>query len=76
MVRYTSKKMRQMALKATGDVTIKSAVGKSTIEAEENVLIAQGFIGGAIIKARDEINITEYASHCDLLATNKIQLGA
>jgi uncharacterized protein (DUF342 family) len=45
-----------MALKATGDVTIKSAVGKSTIEAEENVLIAQGFIGGAIIKARDEIN--------------------
>jgi uncharacterized protein (DUF342 family) len=65
-----------MALKATEDVTIKSAVGKSTIEAEENVLIAQGFIGGAIIKARDEINITEYASHCDLLATNKIQLGA
>ncbi|MFT6122497.1 MAG: hypothetical protein ACJASG_001020 [Oleiphilaceae bacterium] len=57
-----------MALKATGDVTIKSAVGKSTIEAEENVLIAQGFIGGAIIKARDEINITEYARSLRLVS--------
>jgi uncharacterized protein (DUF342 family) len=57
-----------MALKATGDVTIKSAVGTSTIEAEENVLIAQGFIGGAIIKARDEINITEYARSLRLVS--------
>jgi uncharacterized protein (DUF342 family) len=57
-----------MALKATEDVTIKSAVGKSTIEAEENVLIAQGFIGGAIIKARDEINITEYARSLRLVS--------
>jgi len=93
------------SIKAAGDVTIKGAVGKSTIEAEGNVLIAQGFIGGAnsgekkqdsesfeaFIKAKgtvsakfasgasitagDEINISEYASHCDLQATNKVQLG-
>jgi len=93
------------SIKAAGDVTIKGAVGKSTIEAEGNVLIAQGFIGGAnsgdkkqesepfgaFIKAKgtvsakfasgakiiagDEINIAEYASHCELLATNKVQLG-
>jgi len=93
------------SIKAAGDVTIKGAVGKSAIEAEGNVLIAQGFIGGAnsgdkkldsesfraFIKAKgtvsakfasgatitagDEINIAEYASHCDLLATNKVQLG-
>jgi uncharacterized protein (DUF342 family) len=93
------------SIKAAGDVTIKGAVGKSNIEAEGNVLIAQGFIGGAnsgdktqdnesfeaIIKAKgkvsakfasgakiisgDEINIAEYASHCDMQATHKIQLG-
>lgn len=92
-------------IKAAGDVTVKGAVGKSTIEAEGNVLIAQGFIGGAnsgdkkqeddsiaayinakgtvsakfasgaTICAGDEINIAEYASHCDLNATNKVQLG-
>jgi uncharacterized protein (DUF342 family) len=92
-------------IKAAGDVTVKGAVGKSTIEADGNVLIAQGFIGGAnsgdksqdsenfraIIKAKgtvsakfasgatinagNEINIAEYASHCNLLATNKVQLG-
>jgi len=93
------------SIKANGDVTIKGVVGKSTIEAEGNVLIAQGFIGGAnsgdkkqdsesfvaFIKAKgtvsakfasgakitagDEINIAEYASHCDMLASNKVQLG-
>ena len=93
------------SIKAAGDVTVKGVVGKSTIEAKGNVLIAQGLIGGAnsgdknpdsesfeaFIKAKgkvsakfasgakiisgDEINIAEYASHCDMQATDKVQLG-
>jgi uncharacterized protein (DUF342 family) len=35
------------SIKVAEDVTIKGAVGKSTIEAEDNVLIARGFIGEA-----------------------------
>ena len=92
-------------IKAAGDVTVKGVVGKSVIEAEGNVFISQGFIGGtsahdnkpdtedfkaviiakgavsakfvshAKIIAGDDINIAEYASHCELNATHQIQLG-
>jgi len=82
-------------IKAAGDVTVKGMVGKSCIEADGNVLISQGLIGGealgasihakgnvsakfasgAKITAGDQINIAEYASHCELHATNKVQLG-
>jgi len=75
-------------IKASGDVTVKGVVGKSTIESEGNVLIAQGLIGGsksgeknqenegfgAFISAKGKVS-AKFASGAKITAGDQISIA-